>query len=47
MFDSVVVVTDRRVLDDQLQETISGFDHAVGSVCIIDKRKILATCAML
>lgn len=39
LFDSVVVVTDRRVLDDQLQETISGFDHAVGSVCIIDKKK--------
>ncbi len=39
LFDSVIVVTDRRVLDDQLQETISGFDHAIGSVCVIDKKK--------
>ena len=37
IFDSVVVVTDRRVLDAQLQETISGFDHQIGSVCVIDK----------
>lgn len=42
LFDSVVVVTDRRVLDSQLQETISGFDHAVGSVVTIDKRKTSA-----
>ena len=39
LFDSVVVVTDRRVLDSQLQETISGFDHAVGSVVTIGKDK--------
>lgn len=37
IFDSVVVVTDRRVLDTQLQETISGFDHQIGSVCVINK----------
>lgn len=37
IFDSVVVVTDRRVLDAQLQETISGFDHQIGSVCVINK----------
>lgn len=37
IFDSVVVVTDRRVLDVQLQETISGFDHQRGSVCVINK----------
>lgn len=39
LFDSVVVVTDRKVLDDQLQETISGFDHTIGSVVVIDKKK--------
>lgn len=42
LFDSVVVVTDRRVLDSQLQETISGFDHAIGSVVTIDKDKTSA-----
>ncbi|WP_314026445.1 DEAD/DEAH box helicase family protein [Olsenella uli] len=39
VFDSVIVVTDRRVLDAQLQETIAGFDHVVGSVAVIDKKK--------
>lgn len=39
VFDSVIVVTDRRVLDAQLQETIAGFDHVVGSVVVIDKTK--------
>ena len=42
LFDSVVVVTDRRVLDNQLQETISGFDHAIGSVVTIGKDKTSA-----
>ena len=32
VFSSVVVVTDRTVLDAQLQATISGFDHTLGSV---------------
>lgn len=42
LFDSVVVVTDRRVLDSQLQETISGFDHAIGSVVTIGEDKTSA-----
>lgn len=42
LFDSVVVVTDRRVLDSQLQETVSGFDHAIGSVVTIGKDKTSA-----
>lgn len=42
LFDSVVVVTDRRVLDSQLQETISGFDHVIGSVVTIGKDKTSA-----
>ena len=39
VFTSVVIVTDRRNLDAQLQETIIGFDHALGSVCAIDEKK--------
>ncbi len=32
IFDSIIVVTDRTVLDDQLQETIYQFDHKQGVV---------------
>lgn len=32
IFSSVIIVTDRTVLDAQLQETISSFDHKVGVV---------------
>jgi type I restriction enzyme R subunit len=32
IFTSVIVVTDRKVLDNQLQETISSFDHTFGLV---------------
>lgn len=32
IFSSVIVVTDRTVLDAQLQATISGFDHTLGTV---------------
>ena len=39
VFTSVVIVTDRRNLDAQLQETITGFDHTLGSVCAIDEKK--------
>lgn len=39
VFSSVVVVTDRTVLDAQLQETISGFDHTVGAVETIGEDK--------
>lgn len=37
IFDSVVVVTDRRVLDRQLQDTIFQFDHKSGVVQKIDE----------
>ena len=37
MFDSVVVVTDRRVLDKQLQDTIYQFEHKAGVVQCIDQ----------
>ncbi|MNO23419.1 Type I restriction enzyme [compost metagenome] len=39
LFTSVIVVTDRRVLDSQLQNTISGFDHIDGVVETIDEKK--------
>lgn len=32
IFRSVIIVTDRTVLDRQLQNTISGFDHTIGSI---------------
>lgn len=39
VFNSVIIVTDRKVLDAQLQATINGFDHALGSVVLIDDKK--------
>ncbi|MBF0537204.1 MAG: type I restriction endonuclease subunit R [Nitrospirae bacterium] len=36
LFDSIVVVTDRRVLDRQLQDTIKQFEQVAGVVCAID-----------
>jgi|SRR5680860_13770 len=37
IFKSVIVVTDRKVLDSQLQDTIFQFDHKLGVVVKIDK----------
>lgn len=37
VFDSVVVITDRLVLDKQLQDTIYQFEHKMGVVKKIDK----------
>ena len=39
IFNSVIIVTDRKILDSQLQETINGFDHTLGSVVLIDEKK--------
>lgn len=39
IFSSVIVVTDRTVLDAQLQNTIAGFDHTLGSVETIGEGK--------
>lgn len=39
VFNSVIIVTDRRVLDSQLQDTIDSFDHTLGSVVLIDEKK--------
>ena len=37
IFQSVIIVTDRRVLDSQLQNTVYQFDHVAGVVEKIDK----------
>lgn len=37
IFDSVIVITDRKVLDNQLQNTIYQFEHKEGVVQKIDK----------
>ncbi|MDD2734558.1 MAG: type I restriction endonuclease [Desulfuromonadaceae bacterium] len=39
-FDSVIVITDRTVLDSQLQETIYQFEHKEGVVCRIKKEGV-------
>lgn len=39
IFTSVIIVTDRKVLDSQLQDTINSFDHTLGSVVLIDEKK--------
>lgn len=36
IFNSIIVVTDRTILDNQLQETIDSFDHTKGVVARID-----------
>lgn len=39
IFDSVIIVTNRIVLDSQLQDTINSFDHKTGLVeCITQKK---------
>ena len=38
IYNSVIIVTDRKVLDSQLQDTINGFDHTLGSVVLIDEK---------
>jgi type I restriction enzyme, R subunit len=37
VFDKVIVITDRRILDKQLQDTIYQFEHARGVVVKIDE----------
>ena len=38
-FDSVIIVTDRTVLDDQLQDTIYQFEHVDGVVGRINNKE--------
>ncbi|WP_446009369.1 type I restriction endonuclease subunit R [Candidatus Electrothrix sp.] len=37
IFDAVIIVTDRRILDQQLQDTVYQFEHKTGVVQRIDK----------
>ena len=37
IFQSVIIVTDRKVLDEQLQNTVYQFDHVEGVVQKIEK----------
>ena len=39
VFNSVVIVTDRRVLDKQLQDTVMSFNPTLGEVEVIDEKK--------
>ncbi len=39
IYSSVIIITDRKVLDSQLQNTIDSFDHTLGSVVLIDEKK--------
>ena len=39
VFDSVIVVTNRVVLDSQLQDTINSFEHVAGLLECIDEKK--------
>ena len=45
IFSSVIIVTDRRVLNTQLQDTIDGFDHKTGVLELIDEKKSSAELA--
>ena len=36
IFDTVIVVTDRKVLDEQLRDSILQFDHKTGTIAVID-----------
>lgn len=46
IFDSVIVVTDRKVLDQQLQNTIYQFEHKTGVVQKIDKDSLQLASAL-
>lgn len=39
LFDKVIVVTDRRILDKQLRDTVASFDHEPGSIVTIEEGK--------
>lgn len=39
LFNSVIIVTDRNVLDAQLQDAVQQIDHQFGVICAIDRQK--------
>ncbi|MBS5900619.1 MAG: type I restriction endonuclease subunit R [Actinomycetaceae bacterium] len=46
VFDSIIVITDRRVLDKQLQDTVFSMDHTAGVVVKVDKNSHQLTGAL-
>lgn len=42
VFDKVIIITDRVVLDRQLQATVAGFDHTPGMIATIGKDQTAA-----
>ena len=46
VFDSIIVITDRRVLDKQLQDTVFSMDHTAGVVVKVDKNSHQLTDAL-
>ncbi len=40
VFDKVVVITDRKVLDKQLQDTVAGIEHTAGTIVRIDEDSV-------
>lgn len=46
VFDSIIVITDRRVLDKQLQDTVLSMDHTAGVVVKVDKNSRQLTDAL-
>ena len=42
IFDKVVVITDRKVLDRQLQDTVAGLEHTPGTIVRIDENSAAA-----
>ncbi|XBY08914.1 hypothetical protein ABR759_04575 [Escherichia coli] len=39
VFKSVIIVTDRTVLDSQLQDAVQQLDHQYGVIKVIDREK--------
>lgn len=39
VFDKVIVVTDRRVLDEQLRATVQGFENVPGTIVTVEGKK--------
>jgi len=38
IFDNVIIVTDRVIVDRQIQKTIMGMEHKAGLICMIDDK---------
>ena len=38
VFDSVIIVTDRNILDAQLQDAVQQIDHQLGMICAVDRQ---------